>query len=341
MTEPTRPERQRLRRWQRIAASMLACMAGLSLLAANAPGYEDLNGLADPARPSPLAAKSLLLDVSKAGDRLVAVGEWGHVVLSDDGGETWRQARAVPRRVTLTNVHFADAQRGWAVGHDAVVLHTRDGGETWVLQHADPGLEAPLLAVRVGADGHGLAIGAFSLVLETRDGGERWVEADPPGGEGADAHLNALFEAPGGALFIAAERGEIYRSTDDGAHWARLSPPYAGSFWGGLALPDGGVLVFGMRGNAFRSDDGGESWSRVDTGTDKSLTGGIARAPGRVVLVGLGGVVLESNDGGRRFDARTLPHRRALTAVAAGAPGRLVVTGENGAQLIEAPDFPE
>ena len=39
----------------------------------------------------PLAAKSVILDVALAGDRLVAVGERGHIVLSDDYGMTWRQ----------------------------------------------------------------------------------------------------------------------------------------------------------------------------------------------------------------------------------------------------------
>src|SRR5689334_16251355 len=63
-----------------------------------------------PAEIAPLAATSLLLDLAKAGERYVAVGERGHVLLSDDNGATWRQAKSVPTRAMLTAVFFADAE---------------------------------------------------------------------------------------------------------------------------------------------------------------------------------------------------------------------------------------
>ncbi len=316
-------------------ARVLTALAATCAFAATAepPGEADAT-VERLALPSALAAESLLLDVARAGERLVAVGVWGHVVLSDDRGATWRQAREVPVRTTLTSVHFVDASRGWAVGHDAVVLYTEDGGERWSIQHADPGLESPLLSVHVDANGHGLAVGAFSHVLETRDGGQRWAPRDPPGGADADPHLNAVFAAPGGDLWIAAEGGHVYRSVDDAASWTAVDPSYTGSFWSGLALPDGRVVVFGLRGHAFVSDDRGASWRRAATGTDKSLTGGVVLGPKRIVLVGLGGVVLSSDDGGLSFDLRTRPHRRSLTDVELGAPGTLVLFGEIGVERI-------
>ena len=87
---------------------LVAALLGMQLLATAAAA--DRTG--EHATPSPRAARSLLLDVARAGDRIVAVGEWGYVVLSDDGGVTWRQAREVPTRVTLTGVYFVDARRG-------------------------------------------------------------------------------------------------------------------------------------------------------------------------------------------------------------------------------------
>jgi len=68
---------------------------------------------------SPRAASSLLLDVTHAGERLVAAGDRGHILYSDDGGASWTQAK-VPTRQLLTAIYFADAQHGWAVGHDAL-----------------------------------------------------------------------------------------------------------------------------------------------------------------------------------------------------------------------------
>ena len=63
------------------------------------------------------ASRTLLLDVAHAGARLVVVGDHGHILLSDDQGKTWSQAR-VPTRQLLTAVFFVDEQHGWAVGHD-------------------------------------------------------------------------------------------------------------------------------------------------------------------------------------------------------------------------------
>ena len=80
-----------------------------------------------PARASALAGARLITGIARAGNRLVAVGQRGHVVLSDDGGQRWTQA-TVPVSSDLTAVRFVDAQVGYATGHDGVVLGTRDGG---------------------------------------------------------------------------------------------------------------------------------------------------------------------------------------------------------------------
>lgn len=90
--------------------------------------------LDQPARLSERAVSSVLNAVVLAGTRLVAVGERGVVLLSDDNGRSWRQAGSVPVSVALTDVHFVSATHGWAVGHSGVVLHSDDGGETWMRQ---------------------------------------------------------------------------------------------------------------------------------------------------------------------------------------------------------------
>lgn len=73
---------------------MAAALCLLSHPAWSAPDY---------AMQMDKAATSMLLDIAKAGDRLVAVGERGHILYSDDKGESWVQA-AVPTSVMLTRV---------------------------------------------------------------------------------------------------------------------------------------------------------------------------------------------------------------------------------------------
>lgn len=86
----------------------------------------------DAAIKSGLASQSLLLDIARHGDRIVTVGERGHVLYSDDLGKSWVQAN-VPVRSTLTSVTLLENNTAWAVGHHGVVLRSRDGGENWQL----------------------------------------------------------------------------------------------------------------------------------------------------------------------------------------------------------------
>lgn len=86
-----------------------------------------------PAIKSAKVAQSLLQDIVRVGDRLVIVGERGHIATSDDNGKTWQQAE-VPTRAMINAVYFVSPQEGWAVGYDELVLHTTDGGRNWAIQ---------------------------------------------------------------------------------------------------------------------------------------------------------------------------------------------------------------
>ena len=317
----------------RVIRPALRSVVLLGFLAAAGAGAEE-------AMEAPLAARSLLLDGAAAGSRLVVVGERGHILVSTDDGASWTQS-PVPTRALLTAVHMHDERTGWAVGHDAVILRTRDGGETWSLVHEAPEEERPLLDVWFRDERTGLAVGAYGYFLATEDGGETWtsraISED-------DFHLNALVPvAKGGAgsadpgsrrLYIAAEAGIAYRSDDGGKTWRELASPYAGSWFGGLALDEDRVLLTGLRGHLFRSEDGGETWTRVATGTRASLTGAVRLPSGSIVITGLDGSVLTSRDGGRSVSARRLPSREGVSAALPLADGGVLLVGEFGVERL-------
>lgn len=335
-----------------------------------------LSGLAQAVAPeappaaiaSTKAAHSLLLDIAAAGQRLVAVGERGHIVWSDDEGKSWQQAQ-VPTRTLLTAVQFADAKQGWAVGHDSTILHTADGGATWSLQHHavfdqaavdaeldaqlaaedDAGLDeaaldegegkrmsspaqrigAPLMDVWISADGRrGLAVGAYGLLLSTDDGGKTWTDRSDALANGDGWHLNAVASVP--------------------------SAPSS-------------LLVVGEKGIAFRSGDSGQSFSRVQTPAESSLFGVVGAgdsayafglqgrlyhvaggwqgigsgvtfglndaavlADRSVVVVGNAGVVVTVTPAGKASVVRRAD-RQAILSVAPVRDG-LVLVGEGGAK---------
>lgn len=290
-----------------------------------------------PAAQTRHAAHATLLAATRAGARIVAVGDHGIILLSDDGGRSHRQAKSVPIDATLTSVSFVTATLGWAAGHWGAVLRTDDGGETWTRQRLDTSQDRPLFALHFFDAKHGVAVGLWSLVLVTDDGGQTWktVELAPPeGAKKADLNLLGLFADGAGRLFAAGERGMVLRSDDRGHHWTYLPTGYKGSFWTGLVAPDGALLVAGLRGSLYRGTDDGKVWTRIDTRSKSSITA-LTQAGSDILGVGLDGLVLRSADGGTSFKSEVREDRASLTTVAVNAAGRPVLYSRQG---VLAPD---
>ena len=278
------------------------------------------------------AVRAEMSGIAVVGQRLVAVGDHGVVLLSDDAGTAWRQATSVPVDARLNATSFVDERHGWAVGHRGVILHTQDGGDTWILQRSAAQEDRPLFAVHFFDASHGVAVGLWSLVLLTDDGGKTWREqtvTPPPGAKKADLNLLGLFADAKGRLFAVAEKGMVLVSDDQGHAWRYIETGYQGSFWTGAATSDGALLVAGLRGSLYRSVDDGKTWSRIETGGKASITG-IAGADGRVLVVGLDGLVLRSKDNAASFEPAMRPDRLGLTAAALLPQGREVLLSRNG-----------
>jgi photosystem II stability/assembly factor-like uncharacterized protein len=339
----------------RLATSLALALA----LPPSAAGDEAVSAPVQAAEPARLAAHGLLIAIASAGERLVAVGDRGMIVRSDDRGASWTQAEYVPTQALLTGVCFLDAQHGVAVGHDEVILATTDGGLHWQRTHDAPEAQRPLLDVWCGRGGQVIAVGAYSAYLTSSDGGTSWrevkfkpiVPAAPRGararapappadaeaveeGAGGGYHLNRIVGGPGGRLYIAAEAGHLYASGDDGASWRTLASPYEGSFFGVLPLTGDALLAFGLRGHLYRSADAGASWKAIETGTVAMLTGAAAFGSDAIAVVGLSGVVLVSRDGGRSFALQQQGDRSGLSAVSPAGDATLAVVGEGGARLV-------
>ena len=295
---------------------------------------------AEEAVEAPLAIESLLLDGAAVGSRVVVVGQRGHILVSTDDGASWAQSK-VPTRALLTAVHLHDERTGWAVGHDAVILRTGDGGETWTLVHEAPEEELPLLDVWFRDESTGFAVGAYGYFLATRDGGETWTRRTV---SEDDFHLNALIpvitrspdsrQSESHRLYIAAEAGIAYRSDDNGETWNELPSPYAGSWFGGLALDENEVLLTGLRGHLFRSEDAGESWKQIPTGISATLTGAVRLPSGSLVVTGLEGSVLFSRDEGRSVSSRRLPSREGISAALPLVDDEVLLIGEFGVRRL-------
>lgn len=340
----------------RLAAPLLATLLLAALAPARALEPAPPTAPAALTQPAVITAKSAgaaMLAVARAGQRLVAVGERGIVLLSDDQGATWRQA-PTPVQVSLTAVQFVNERSGWAVGHLGVVLHSADGGKSWSKQL--DGIQAAELAVQAAttpqerraadhlrADGpdkpfldlyfqderSGYILGAYNLLYRTNDGGKSWQPWQARLPNPKSLHLYGM-RAAGDALYVAGEQGSLFRSRDGGASFEALASPYKGSYFGLVAARGGELVVFGLRGTAYWSGDRGDSWQPIDTGTQQTLSAGVALADGRLALLSQGGDVLLSSDAGRTFTRQPNPQPTPAAALIQADDQHLIVAGLRG-----------
>jgi photosystem II stability/assembly factor-like uncharacterized protein len=311
-------------------------IAGAALCASAAVFAQPAGTVADwaaiPAHGWPTPAHMMLMDAARAGSRLVAVGELGVIIHSDDEGKSWQQARRVPVSATLSAVTFTDALHGWAVGQWGVILATSDGGATWHTQRIDVSTDQPLFSVIFTTANDGIAVGLWSLMLATHDGGKTWTKVavpKPPGASKADRNLYHIFADRQGALYIDSEQGMVLKSTDGGVNWAYLATGGKGTLWAGVALPDGRIVVGGLLGSLFESSDGGASWSPLNTGAKSSITN-LAAVGNGLIGVGLDGLVMKQRTGTTSFDIVHRDDRAALTAALPNKEGRTLLFSQDG-----------
>ena len=315
-----------------------------------------------PALMSAKASQSTLLAVSRAGARVVAAGERGIILLSDDHGASWQQAR-VPVSANLTALRFIDDKRGWAVGHMGVVLHTTDGGLSWSKQLdgiqagklaleavkdsgnkraiklanylVSDGADKPFFDVWMDANGHGFVIGAFNLMFRTVDGGAHWQYWSPQVDNRMGLHLYDM-ERVGDDFIIVGEQGLILRSQDGGEHFESLDSPYEGSWFGVIASKSGSLVAYGLRGNAYTSFDHGKSWQSCDIQMPVSFVAATQLADGRIVLANQAGFLFASSDQGQSFQPLPTQSGTPITSLVQTESSELVVGSLRGMSRIQA-----
>ncbi len=310
-------------------------LVGLVALSSVAIGQQQTVAEGKQAIPARLAGQSLLLDIAEVADsRLLVVGERGHVLVSDDQGDSWRQILGIPTRTTLIAV-TSHGQRIWAVGHDTTIIASEDNGESWSIQYESIGGD-PLMDIAIDQNGDGMAIGAYGVMLLAEDYGQQWTrefmidlvihaeatddlsdvleqdsETDDDGfldqDEIADFedldveyHLNSLLRLDAQRLVIAAEAGHGYYTDDNGASWQIFRLPYDGSMFGVLPQADGAdcLITFGLRGNILKSCEILSGWESLDSGVNSSLFDAAYDDSGQLWFVGANGTLLRMSANG-------------------------------------------
>lgn len=334
--------------------SALKTVGAFCLCAALAPVSLPVAAVGDvletPAMETDLAAESLLLNTTRSGDRMIAVGERGHIIYSDDFGKTWTQAE-VPVRATLTGVHFPTKEKGWAVGHGGVILHSSDRGETWVkqfdgfegqkliIEYLKEEVEKKKAEVEAAEDEDERADLEFELedIQFTLQDAQADKEAGP-----WQPLMDVWFANDQRGLAVGSY-GMIFLTTDGGKTWKNhagaINNPRRFNYNAITEIAGGAIFMAVEAGLVYRSTDDGETWEEVQTPYNGSFFGVVGTAkPDHVLAFGLRGNIYRSENLGKDWTRISTDIDRTINSGDVGEEGDVVLVANDGAILRSTDD---
>lgn len=238
--------------------------------------------------------------------RAFIVGDRGKVLLTEDGGRTFKRIE-VGTQLGIFGIEMTDDQNGYLCGQDGLIMKTRDGGKTW--KRLDSRTHLFIFSLSFPDANHGFFVGDRALVLSTTNGGETFLKRQ----------LQHIFPADKADYALPYEEPVLYSAS--------------------FVDVDHGWVV-GELGRIWATDNAGKTWQEQQ----QSLVAQWKRAPGinddpnfldfllpsffsvsfrdqkHGAACGLEGWVIQTNDGGATW---TFAHQ----ADKPGAPPDTLVPG--------------
>ncbi|MER3426838.1 MAG: hypothetical protein C4334_01875 [Pyrinomonas sp.] len=270
------------------------------------------------------------------------VGGNGAVLMTEDGGATWRLQRR-PNDDALRDVLFVGERIGWMLAERnpfalrsegeprSYFWRSEDGGTTW-LRLNPVGIEAVILTRIIFADEmHGWTFGEGGTIYATRDGGKSWSRQFAPtrylllGGASYGAQRAWIVGAGSTALY----------TTDSGDTWQLGTVAEAGVRLNGVHFIDErrGWAV-GSGGRIFATVNGGKSWRRQNAPTAADLFDVRFRNAREGWAVGDDGTILHTADGGATWTVAPSVTKHRLERLFIAPDGRAWAVGFGGTIVV-------
>jgi photosystem II stability/assembly factor-like uncharacterized protein len=212
-------------------------------------------------------------------NRGFVVQSTGTLLRTDDAGQHWQQER---QGDNLTSIDFSPDGVGFLLNKAGVLWRSVDAGTTWTristAPQAAPGayygpsppsLQLTYLRVHAVSADTVVEVGTNATLRRSADGGKTWTTCTL----GPDVRdISSSYFVSGRVGFVGSWGGRIYKTTDAGTTWTKLSEVnYAPSNITLLYFLNSRV-GFARRGytDLLRTTDGGRTWTLY---TDSHLEG--------------------------------------------------------------------
>lgn len=185
-----------------------------------------------------------------------AVGEFGNIITTDDGGYTWQPARS-NASVEFSDVFFTSPRLGWAVSYSGRggVYATKDGGRSWALQSN----QVFASSVSFLDSLNGACAGSSGIVYRTTNGGQAWTQQRIPSPNSVN---DVQFVSP--QIGFVAARDGIFSTNDSGKTWTKVNVPVdddIGFQDVHFINPQTGWAT-GENNTLITTSDGGQTWTQ-------------------------------------------------------------------------------
>ena len=234
------------------------------------------------------------------GDWGLAVGNFGLMLETSDGGASWKE---LPSMTTKALLGISKSGEEVLVSGQQGLLLKRDNSGDWSMMES--GLEARLLNIAFTSKLM-IAVGEFGFIGRSTDGGASWetvgLDWNRFNDEGYEPHLYDAVIQGDGTILIAGEFGLILRSTDGGKTFDAAARGEQSVFDIHMAA-DGTKIGYavGQEGLVLKTSDSGLSWSKLKKVTNSNLLG-VWSGHDEVVITGIR-ELLRSSDGGVSFSS--------------------------------------
>ncbi|HSW54090.1 MAG TPA: YCF48-related protein [Ignavibacteriaceae bacterium] len=201
------------------------------------------------------------------GQRVIAAGDGGIILISEDAGETWSQLSS-PTTRNLWNMQMITEQIGRIVGEGGASLKTVDGGYTWI-QQSMPFPTAPYWDLSFLDNEFGYICSSSGIVLKTTNGGGNWIIQQA----GDTRSIYTIFTLDTLRASAGGFAGKVVYTSDGGNNWL-----YTGG--GGISATEINKIKFindtkgflASSGGFYKSTNGGVSWYKINDLDQKGST---------------------------------------------------------------------
>ncbi|HWH94127.1 MAG TPA: YCF48-related protein [Baekduia sp.] len=324
----------------RSGGAALAAACALAALPAAAPANVQV-GSSGWLWGNPLPQGNTLRAMAFSGTIGYAVGDFGTLLQTTDGGATWAGLPAGTFS-NLTELQVLDPAT-LVAGGGCVARRSVDGGKTFTriaftpVESSCP-QDSNLAALSFLSPNLGYVVTASGQVYLTNDGGTRFgTKIAVPGTKtvgGGSVPTDAQFLSENTG-FVSTSDGKIYQTTDGANSWKPVNDTNRAVRAITFASATVGYAV-GDQSLFLKTTDGGATWVAKDVGapTTQDLTA-VRCADDKtcVVTTKAGTVIGVTKDGGTTFSFPT-PSTDPLFAAAFATPTRLIAVGQQGSTAV-------